>query len=133
MYDPVGNRTSKSTSGTPETYTYASNSNRIATLTPTSGPTRTFSFDSNGSTINDGVNGYVYDSRGRMVQSVSVVGTTTYQINALGQRIRKTNSTDDRVFHYDTKGKLIAESDPGGTAWKREYIFLGDIPVGVVQ
>ena len=87
----------------------------------------------NGSTINDGLNGYVYDTRGRMVQALSVVGTTTYQINALGQRIRKTNATDDRVFHYDTRGKLIGESDPGGTAWKREYIFLGDIPVGVVQ
>jgi hypothetical protein len=57
---------------------------------------------------------------------------TSYQVNALGQRIRKTNSLDDRVFTYDTWGKLIAESDPGG-APKREYIYLGDIPVGVLQ
>lgn len=67
-----------------------------------------------------------------MVQATSVVGATSYQVNALGQRIRKTNGSGDTVFHYDTQGKLIAESDPGGTP-KREYIYLGDIPVGVVQ
>ena len=57
---------------------------------------------------------------------------TAYQVNALGQRIRKTNSSADTVFHYDTRGKLIAESDPGGGV-KRELIYLGDIPVGVAQ
>ena len=36
------------------------------------------------------------------------------------------------VFHYDTGGRLIAETDAGGTL-RREYIYLGDIPVGVVQ
>jgi YD repeat-containing protein len=67
-----------------------------------------------------------------MVQSTSSVGTTSYQVNALGQRIRKTNSLGDTVFHYDTRGHLIAETDPGG-GLKRELIYLGDIPVGVVQ
>ena len=70
--------------------------------------------------------------RGRMVQSTSVIGATDYRIDALGQRIRKTNSLGDTVFHYDTSGRLIAESDPGG-AVKREIFHLGDIPVGVVQ
>ena len=65
-------------------------------------------------------------------QAVSAVGTTSYQVNALGQRIRKANGSGDTVFHYDTWGKLIAESDPGGTA-KREFIYLGDVPVMVWQ
>jgi YD repeat-containing protein len=93
---------------------------------------RSFTFDANGSTMADGLNTYAYDTRGRMVQAVSSLGTTTYQVNALGQRIRKTNSLGDRVFHYDTRGRLIAETDPGGGV-KREYLYLGDIPVGVVQ
>jgi YD repeat-containing protein len=53
-------------------------------------------------------------------------------VNALGQRIRKSNSQGDTIFHYDTQGRLIAETSPAG-ALKRELIYLGDIPVGVVQ
>jgi YD repeat-containing protein len=95
-------------------------------------PPRAFVFDSNGSTTNDAVNQYAYDTRGRMVQATSAAGVTSYQVNALGQRIRKTGTGVDAVFHYDTWGKLIAESDSGGLV-KREYLYLGDIPVGVVQ
>jgi hypothetical protein len=50
--------------------------------------------------------------RMRMVHT-SLIGTSTYQLNALGQRIRKS-------------------SRPAGTL-KREVICLGDIPVAVVQ
>ena len=115
-----------------ENYDYSSTSNRIASITPPTGPVRNFVFDPNGSTTADGNNTYVYDVRGRMAQATSSIGATNYQVNALGQRIRKTNSQADRVFHYDTRGRLIAETDPGG-ALKRELIYLGDIPVGVVQ
>ena len=132
-YDAVGNRLAKTVGSGAESYTYSTTSNRLSSLTPASGPTRTFGFDPNGSTVNDGLNSYVYDTRGRMVQATSVVGATNYQINALGQRIRKTNSSADTIFHYDTRGRLIAESDPAGGVYKRELIYLGDIPVGVVQ
>jgi YD repeat-containing protein len=46
--------------------------------------------------------------------------------------VRKSNSLGDTVFHYDTNGRLIAESDPGG-ALRRELIYLGDVPVAVFQ
>jgi YD repeat-containing protein len=131
-YDLVGNRRSKTVGASTDTLDYSTSSNRIATLTPGTGPVRSFVFDANGSTTNDGVNTYAYDTRGRMVQATSVIGPTNYQINALGQRIRKSNSQSDTVFHYDTAGHLIAETSPTG-AFKREYIYLGDIPVGVVQ
>jgi YD repeat-containing protein len=131
-YDAVGNRSTKTAGASTDTYAYSATSNRLASITPASGPSRSFTFDANGSTLADGVNTYVYDTRGRMVQAVSSLGTTAYQVNALGQRIRKTNSLGDRVFHYDTRGRLIAETDPGGGV-KREYLYLGDIPVGVVQ
>jgi YD repeat-containing protein len=131
-YDVVGNRTSKTVGSSTDTYAYASTSNRLASITSQAGAARSFVFDANGSTTNDGNNQYVYDTRGRMVQSVGVLGTTTYQVNALGQRFRKTNSQDDRIFLYDTKGHLISENDPGG-GLKREYLYLGDIPVAVIQ
>jgi len=131
-YDAVGNRLTKTIGANTDTYTYGSTSNRIASLTPFGSPLRSFTFDANGSTTSDGLNTYAYDTRGRMVQAVSTAGTTSYQVNALEQRIRKSNGSGDTIFTYDTWGKLIAESDPGGSA-KREYIYLGDIPVMVWQ
>jgi YD repeat-containing protein len=115
-----------------DTYAYSATSNRIASITAQAGATRLFGFDPNGSTVNDGANQYAYDARGRMVQSVGLLGATAYQVNALGQRIRKTNSLEDRVYHYDTRGRLIAETDPGGIV-KREYLYLNDIPLVVIQ
>ena len=131
-YDAVGNRLSKTTGTAKDIYSYAPTSNRIAAITPASGPARSFSFDANGSTVADGINTYSYDPRGRMVGAMSGAGETSYRVNALGQRVRKTNDNGDTVFHYDKAGRLIAESDAAGT-FRREYLYLGDIPVGIVQ
>jgi YD repeat-containing protein len=131
-YDPVGNRSSKTVGSSTDTYAYGTTNNRLASITPQGGAVRSFIFDPNGSTTNDGNNTYAYDTRGRLAQSTGALGTTAYQVNALGQRIRKTNSTDDRVFLYDTRGRLIVETDPGG-GLKREYLYLNDIPLVVFQ
>ena len=131
-YDAVGNRSAKTVGSSTDTYAYETASNRIASITAQAGTVRNFAFDPNGSTTADGVNLYAYDTRGRMVQSTGALGATTYQVNALGQRIRKTNSADDRVFLYDIRGRLIAETDPSG-GLKREYLYLHDIPLAVVQ
>jgi len=130
-YDAVGNRTSKTVGSATDTYAYSGTSNRLSSITAQAGATRTYGFDANGSTVNDGVNQYTYDARGRLVQSVGALGATGYQVNALGQRIRKTNSADDRVYLYDTRGRLIAEMSPAGQL-RREYVYLNDIPLAVV-
>jgi YD repeat-containing protein len=131
-YDAAGNRLSKTVGAATERYTYSPASNRVATLTPASGPARAFVFDANGSTTDDGLNTYAYDARGRMARATSGAGDTSYLVNALGQRARKTNAAGDIVFHYDRAGRLIGESDAAG-AFRREYLYLGDIPVGIVQ
>jgi len=129
-YDAVGNRTSKTVGSATDTYIYAATSNGLASIAGAGG--RSFSFDANGSTLADGNNQYAYDARGRMSSATSVSGTTFYQVNALGQRVRKTNVTDDRIFLYDLRGRLIAETSPAG-AVKREYLYLNDIPLVVFQ
>jgi YD repeat-containing protein len=132
-YDAVGNRLTKTIGAATDNYTYSATSNRISTLTPSGSATRNFTLDANGSTTSDALNTFVYDTRGRMVQATNAASlVTTYQVNAFGQRIRKTNSNEDTVFTYDTTGKLIAENAASGTL-KREFIYLGDVPVGVVQ
>lgn len=127
-YDAVDNRLSRNA----DNYAYGGTSNRIVSITPAMGPVRNFVFDANGSTTADGLNTYAYDTRGRMVQTGGALGVTSYQLNALGQRVRKTSSLADNLFHYDTRGRLIAETDPAGRV-RRELIYLGDIPVGIVQ
>ncbi len=129
-YDAVGNRTSKMVGNVKDTYTYSATSNRLASISGASG--RSFSFDANGSTLADGNNQYGYDARGRMANATSPTGTAFYQVNALGQRVRKTTASDDRVFLYDLRGHLIAETSPTGTL-KREYLYLNEIPLAVIQ
>jgi len=128
----VGNRSSKTVGSSTDTYAYSTANNRLASITAQAGAVRSFSFDPDGSTTNDGINQYAYDARGRMVQSTGALGATAYQVNALGQRIRKTNTAEDRVYLYDTRGRLVAETDPGG-GLKREYLYLNDIPIAVIQ
>jgi len=128
-YDPVGNRLSKTIGGSTDAYTYGPTSNRLAAITGSSG-TRTYVHDANGSITDDALNTFGYDARGRLVSAVSAAGATSYQVNALGQRVRKTSSLGDTVFHYDTQGRLLAESSASG-APLREYLWLGDLPVAV--
>jgi YD repeat-containing protein len=130
-YDGVGNRQTKTVGAASDTYAYGSTSNRLSSITPTSGPVRSFVFDPNGSTTADGLNTYVYDTKGRLSQATGSLGATNYQVNALGQRVRKTNTSTDTVYQYDARGRLIAEGGAAGGVPKREYLYLGDIPVGV--
>jgi len=132
-YDAVGNRLTKSVGANSDAYTYSGTSNRIATLTPYSGSARTFAFDANGSTTDDDIRQFTYDARGRMLQATMAKVTTTYQVNALGQRNRKTNAGDDRVFIYDVNGRLISEAAAADGRVLREYLYLGDIPIAVLQ
>jgi len=128
----VGNRGSKTVGAATDTYAYGTTSNRLASITAQGGAVRNFVVDPNGSETDDGVNQYAYDTRGRMTQSTGTLGTTTYQVNALGQRVRKTNTSDDRVFVYDTKGKMIEEANPIGQTLT-EYVYLADIPIAVLN
>ncbi len=129
-YDAVGNRSTKTVGAATSNYSYPSTSNRLSTIT--GAESRTYTHDAVGSITADGTRTFGYDTRGRMTQSVGSAGTTNYSINAVGQRVRKANASEDTVYHYDAQGRLIAESTAAG-AVQKEYIYLGDIPVAIVQ
>lgn len=135
-YDPVGNRLSRTVGDSTDAYVYSATSNRLASLTPSNGPVRSFLFDANGSTLSDGLRQLTYDARGRLIHVTTAQGTVTFQLNALGQRVVKTapgaSGPVTTIFHYDVRGHLIAESDPFG-AVKREYLYLDEMPIGVIQ
>jgi YD repeat-containing protein len=129
-YDAVGNRTSETIGLLNYGATYAPTSNQIAT---TAGPTpETFSFDANGSIVNDTVKSLGYDARGRMNQMTNSGGTSLYVVNSLGQRVQKTVAGVTTVFQYDSAGRLIAESDPLGNV-QVEYAYVNSIPLAVFK
>ena len=129
-YDGVGNRLSKTTGAATELYGYGQNSNRLLQIT--GGTPRTYAYDANGSVTSDSMNHFVYDARGRLSQAISAAASSSYQVNSFGQRIRKTTPQGDVIYHYDAQGRLIAESSPSGEIQK-EYVYLGDIPVAILQ
>jgi len=129
-YDVVGNRTSKGIGSSLDTYAYGAASNRLTTITGSN--SRSFTYDNNGSLTGDGINTVTYDARGRMTQATSAIGATSYHVNSVGQRIRKTNVQGDTVYHYDAQGRLIAEGTSGGSI-HTEYIYLGDTPIAMLR
>jgi YD repeat-containing protein len=133
-YDADGNRTNKTLGAATSTYNYAAGSNRLASIQSNSGTTN-FTQDANGATTDDVTRQYSYDARGRLIQATTVAGIINYEVNVLGLRVRKQvpyNSTDT-IYHYDNQGHLIGESPTGSTGFTREYIYLGDQPVAVMQ
>ena len=91
--------------------------------------------DPNGATTADATRNYAYDVRGRLIQSTTAQGVINYAVNALGLRVRKQvpYANTDTMYHYDAAGHLIGESAPGSSTFNREYIYLGDLPVAVMQ
>jgi YD repeat-containing protein len=129
-YDATGNRSSQTVGGATYSYQVSPTSNRLTGINTV--PPKSYAYDANGSVTGDGQNTFGYDARGRMTQAVTAAGSTQYRLDALGRRIAKTNPTEDTRYVYDRAGHLIAETDATGTA-KREYLWLNDLPVGVLQ
>lgn len=129
-YDATGNRTSQTSGAATRSYTIDAASNRLVSIAG-SDP-RGYAYDANGSMTADGAGmSATYDARGRMVSATAAGATTTYHLDPLGQRIRKTGA-EDTVYHYDQQGQLIAETAPDGTV-RREYLWLGGQPLAVIQ
>ena len=82
-----------------------------------------------GSVVGGSTYGFAYNGRNRLSLAQlngSTVGTYTY--NALGQRIGKVTSTNER-YGYNQNGQLLAEYG----ATNRDYIWVGDMPVALVD
>jgi YD repeat-containing protein len=118
--------------GATSTYSYPAVSNRLNSI-QTGANTQPITHDANGATTDDGTRQYVYDLRGRLKTSTAQGIVVNYEVNALGLRVRKQAPDTDTVYHYDIQGHLIGESAVGATLFTREYIYLGDQPVAVLQ
>jgi RHS repeat-associated protein len=143
-YDAIGNRTSATINGILSTYNYPSpvTSHRLTSTTGGTNP-RTFAYDAMGNLTNDGKYTYTYWNNGRINTATWVTGTApntttntaTYNINALGQRVRKvtpSNVVGTRRFMYDEAGHLTGEYDSTGKLIQ-ETVWFGDIPIATLR
>jgi RHS repeat-associated protein len=130
-YDANGNRTSMAQSGVTRTYTTASTSNRLTSL---SNPVRSFGYDNAGNTTSDSASTTsTTNLAGRMATLVKAGITTTYSVDGMNRRVRKFSSTGASstvIFVYDQLGQLIGEYNNSG-ATLREYVWLGSTPVAM--
>jgi RHS repeat-associated protein len=67
-----------------------------------------------------------------MATQVVSTTTTTYLINDLGLRVKKSNTGNTNYYAYDEQGHVLGEYDSTGAALK-ETAYIGDLPVGVLS
>ncbi len=66
-----------------------------------------------------------YDLLNQLIQVLDgAIQTAAYTYNGAGQRIKKVTQTETRIFHYDLRGHLIAETNQTGQMLA-EYVYLG--------
>jgi RHS repeat-associated protein len=131
-YDDVGNRLTRDTNGTVETYTYVTGTNRLQAVTGGQN-SRTFAYDSNGNITGDGTLNFIYDQNNQLIEVEQGANSIAeYAYNGLGQRVIKQAGANTTVYHYDLDGKLIAESLLDGTT-TREYLYMGKVRIAMVD
>jgi RHS repeat-associated protein len=137
-YDAIGNRTSATINGIVATYNLPTTSHKLTSTVGGINP-RAFTYDAMGNLTSDGKYTYTYGNNGRMTKVTWLTGTTTntasYDINALGQRIRKVTPTaivGTRRFMYDEAGHLTGEYDSTGKLIQ-ETVWFGDIPIATLR
>jgi RHS repeat-associated protein len=146
-YDPAGNRLSleKIVNGTATTmsYAYSPLTNRLSSVSLNGEPSRTFTHDAAGNIIEDvrggHVYGYSYDAAGHLA-SVTKDGLlwASYLYNSFDQLASReltaaTATPATSHYLYDAQGHLIAEADGSSGAILREYIWLDDMPIAVID
>ena len=129
-YDATGNRLSQTSGAATRSYTVSPTSNRLSAIAGSQ--PRAYTYDANGRVKADGAGQtFSYDARGRLT-GVTVGGlTTTYRLDPLGQRLRKTGA-EDTLYHYDQEGRLISETAPDGTP-RKDYVWLGEQPLALIH
>jgi YD repeat-containing protein len=137
-YDANGNRLTE-TANVISTYVYPTNSSRLAAVTTPGRTARAFAYDASGDIVADSRSGalgvvFGYDPEGRLERVKLPNGATTalYRYDPLdhltSRQLASTGTTT--LYIHDASDHIIAETDPAG-ATRREYIWVGDLPVAV--
>lgn len=133
-FDSNGNRTMVVLGGkSTRTDTYSVNavSGRLQSIS--GGRSATFDYDLSGNTISAYGRAFSYNVFNRMVSATTAAGISTYEHNAIGERVRKTVAGDSNYrFVYGSQNQLLAEHRDGGDLWS-DYLYFEGTLVGLVR
>lgn len=136
-YDPVGNRQQVAIGNLVYNYNISPFSNQITSITHPGGQ-RNFSYWATGQVNSDQRNqtsDYIFSFNGSGRMASAYLGQSelaTYTYNGFEQRaIKAAITTTD--FLYDEAGHMIAEANDATGLMTREYIWMDNLPVAVVD
>ncbi|TQV61456.1 MAG: RHS repeat protein, partial [Sulfurovum sp.] len=113
------------------TYDYKTGTNQLSKIEKidknSTKTTTNFLYDENGNLLKDASHEYIYDKKARLI---GVDNNVSYAYNHENTRVSKTVNAQTTHFIYDG-AKLIGEYNSEGSV-KNEYIYLDNIPVGVI-
>jgi len=127
-WDANSNRSSHAWNNATDHYTTQATSNRLLAIT---GPrSANYAYDGNGNTVSGEGASYTYSPFNRLTSASRSGVTTTYAINALGQRVHKrTGNGAHHWFGYSAGGQLLSEYKG---SWSH-YVWLGNTPVARIR
>jgi YD repeat-containing protein len=88
--------------------------------------------DGAGNTTANGSANSAYDGANRLTGITQGSNSTSFVLNALGDRVSKTSVGGTALFGYDESGHLIGEYDGAGHLIE-ETVWLGDIPAATLR
>ena len=118
-YDKIGNRLSKTAGTQTDSYSYKPENHHLKKITEATASQ---------------ASRYIsrFNHAGRLAELTSKNQKTHYLYNYRGLRVNKVNRDEDIHYHYDTTGRLIAESTAQGI-WQKEYLYFNNQLVAVVD
>ncbi len=130
-YDGNGNRLTESENGAVSGYAYTPGTHHLESQN--GAKPQGYDYDAAGNTIRKGnlIFGYGDDNRLTTVGLSSAVPVASYEYNGRGERVKKVAGATITFYHYDSAGRMIAETDAQGDS-TREYIYLDDTIVAVI-
>ena len=141
-YDVDHNRLTQTVNGVAQTYAYPSNSNQLSSIVQSGAPSRLFGYDAAGNRTSDVMAGSPalaeqYDGHGNLSAYLSAgVTQGAYSYDAfqhLAKRVVTSGvAAGTRQYLYDPAGHVVVETDQNGVS-TREYIWLDDMPIGVID
>lgn len=131
-YDANGNRLTHTTSAGTASLTYFAGTNRLNTWARTGASTRYYNYDANGNPLTITGAAYTYDPFNRLKRVIKGGVTTSYEVNALGQRVFKSVGSTQYFYAYAPDDSLLGEFRYDGAGW-RDYVRVEGELIGYVR